>query len=189
MAGVSLPWIYPTHTSPAARASLLSLGLEIVGFAFGRCFQAKGTAQVLGSQSLPSSWAKVPAQEQPALFSLEERRGAGMLHVDDVMSTGSTPCLQSLEKPVGSKYKLHSEWFLDIGDEACFLKRKHMLVQPDLLLIVPSVKHVDKLLELTGLSKAKLRVRKTPLPVGGLPIDKESGPLWMQLRAPGTAVP
>ena len=115
--------------------------------------------------------------EQPALFSLEERQGAGMLHVDDVMSTGFTPCLQSLEKSVGSKYKLHSEWILDIGDEASFLKRKHMLVQPDLLLIVPSVKHVDKLLELTGLNKAKLRVRKTPLPVGGLPIDKESDPV------------
>ena len=48
-----------------------------------------------------------------------------------------------------------------------------MLVQPDLMLIVPSVKHVDKLLELTGLNKAKLRVRLT----------RRAILLWMQLRA------
>ena len=75
-----------------------------------------------------------------------------------------------------SKYKVSAEWIKEPGDEASFLKRKHILVHPDLLVIQPNPKYVEKLMQVTGLSVSKAKHKTTPLPTGPLPTDSEHDP-------------
>ena len=96
------------------------------------------------------------------------------MHVDDMLCGGVTAILERLEQHLKSKFKISSEWLHDVGDQVTFLKRRHVLVRPELLVIEPNVKYIDKLLEVTGLSRASHRTKCTPFPTGALPTESES---------------
>ncbi|CAE7314347.1 RE1 [Symbiodinium microadriaticum] len=81
---------------------------------------------------------------------------------------------ERLEQHLASKFKISSEWLKEVGDEVCFLKRHHLLVSPELLVIEPNVKYIDKLLEVTGLSRGNHRSKGTPFSTGALPTEQAS---------------
>ena len=99
-----------------------------------------------------------------------------MVHVDDLMAAGVTKSLEELEKCVSSRYKVSAEWIKEPGDQASFLKRKHILVHPGLPVIQPHPKYVEKLMQVTGLSVSKATHKTTPLPTGPLPTENENDP-------------
>ena len=110
--------------------------------------------------------------ESPALFRLPASAGGGYVHVDDMLCGGVTTVLERLEQHLASKFKISSEWLKEVGDEVSFLKRRHLLVSPELLVIEPNVKYIDKLLEVTGLSRGNHRSKGTPFPTGTLATEQ-----------------
>ncbi|CAE7358794.1 unnamed protein product, partial [Symbiodinium sp. CCMP2456] len=112
--------------------------------------------------------------ESPALFRLPASAGGGYVHVDDMLCGGVTSLLERLEQHLASKFKISSEWLREVGDEVSFLKRRHLLVSPELLVIEPNVKYVDKLLEVTGMSRGNHRSKGTPFPTGVLPTEQDT---------------
>ena len=175
--------------------SLLSLD---VSDAFLQCEQQHQTLTRIGSKWF-KLWRMLPGQlhgrvtwyndftnemkaavgvellpESPALFRLPASAGGGYVHVDDMLCGGVTAVLERLEQHLASKFKISSEWLREVGDEVCFLKRRHLLVSPELLVIEPNVKYIDKLLEVTGLSRGNHRSKGTPFPTGALPTEQAS---------------
>ena len=175
--------------------SLLSLD---VSDAFLQCEQQHQTLTRIGSKWF-KLWRMLPGQrdgsvtwyndftnemkaavgvellpESPALFRLPASAGGGYVHVDDMLCGGVTAILERLEQHLASKFKISSEWLREVGDEVCFLKRRHLLVSPELLVIEPNVKYIDKLLEVTGLSRGNHRSKGTPFPTGALPTEQAS---------------
>ncbi|CAE7264057.1 unnamed protein product [Symbiodinium sp. CCMP2592] len=124
--------------------------------------------------------AAEPLAEQPVLFRIPHAegnhkcQGGGMVHVDDMLSAGLTARLQELENHLKSKFKVSSEWIRQVGDEVSFLKRRLILVSPNLLVVEPDIKYLEKLLKITGLDGAKERYKAAPFPTGGLPTDLSS---------------
>ena len=173
--------------------SLLSLD---VSDAFLQCEQQHQTLTRIGSKWF-KLWRMLPGQrdgsvtwyndftnemkaavgvellpESPALFRLPASAGGGYVHVDDMLCGGVTAVLERLEQHLASKFKISSEWLREVGDEVSFLKRRHLLVSPELLVIEPNVKYIDKLLEVTGLSRGNHRSKGTPFPTGALPTEQ-----------------
>ncbi|CAE7322877.1 GIP [Symbiodinium sp. KB8] len=95
--------------------------------------------------------------ESPALFRLPASAGGGYVHVDDMLCGGVTAVLERLEQHLASKFKISSEWLREVGDEVSFLKRR-----------------LDKLLEVTGLSRGNHRSKGTPFPTSALPTEQTS---------------
>ncbi|CAE7827544.1 unnamed protein product, partial [Symbiodinium sp. CCMP2592] len=124
--------------------------------------------------------AAEPLAEQPVLFRIPHAegnhkcQGGGMVHVDDMLAAGLTARLQELENHLKSKFKVSSEWIRQVGDEVSFLKRRLILVSPNLLVVEPDIKYLEKLLKITGLDGAKERYKAAPFPTGGLPTDLSS---------------
>ncbi|CAE7512794.1 GIP [Symbiodinium sp. CCMP2592] len=112
--------------------------------------------------------------ESPTLFRLPSGAGGGYVHVDDMLAAGQTERLQVLESHLKSKFKVSSEWLEHIGDQVSFLKRRHILVSPTLLVIEPDIKYLDRLMQVTGLANAKERYKAAPFPTGGLPTELAS---------------
>ena len=134
-------------------------------------------------QEVKTAVSAEPLAEQPVLFRIPRSEqsvtgasaeGAGMIHVDDMLAAGLVWRLEALEKHLKGKFKVSSDWIREVGDQVTFLKRRHILVSPTLLVIEPDVKYLDKLLQVTGLSGAKERYKAAPFPTGGLPTDLES---------------
>ena len=57
------------------------------------------------------------------------------------------------------------------GDEVYFLKRRYLLVSGDLMVIEPHPRHVQRLIEITGVGKG--RPKTSPFP-GGTLVEKDS---------------
>ena len=113
----------------------------------------------------------------PALFRLPDKKGSGLIHVDDVLAAGLTLILERLASTVASKYKISVQWVKEPGDKLVFLKKVHTLISPLELVIEMPRKHIDRLEELCGLRKAKPRERKTAFPSGRLPTEVDNDPL------------
>ena len=113
----------------------------------------------------------------PALFRLPDKKGSGLIHVDDVLAAGLTSILERLASTVASKYKISVQWVKEPGDKLVFLKKVHTLISPLELVIEMPRKHIDRLEELRGLHKAKPRERKTAFPSGRLPTEVDNDPL------------
>ena len=127
-------------------------------------------------QEIKTAVEAEPLAEQPVLFRIPKPAGAGMVHVDDMLCTGPVKRLEDLERHLKSKFKVSVDWIRSVGEEVTFLKRRHVLVSPELLVVEPDVKYLDKLLQVTGLSGAKARSKAAPFPTGGLPTDSEPDP-------------
>ena len=113
----------------------------------------------------------------PALFRLPDKKGSGLIHVDDVLAAGLTSILERLASTVASKYKISAQWVKEPGDKLVLLKKVHTLISPLELVIEMPRKHIDRLEELCGLRKAKPRERKTAFPSGRLPTEVDDDPL------------
>ena len=125
---------------------------------------------------LSSQIAAEPMVAMPALFRLPSKQGAGLLHVDDLLSTGHHTTMKSAELAIKQKYKASVEFVQFVGDSLSFLKRVYELVSPHELVIRVPTRHIDRLCELTGLHKAKPRTRHTPMPIGRLPTEVDNDP-------------
>ena len=91
--------------------------------------------------------------------------------VDDILAVGLLKSLWQIVKHVECKYKVSLSWLVRDGDEISFLKRTCRLLENDLLVIIPRVKHVERLIDLLRLSNTKPKA--TPLPSGRIPQDDE----------------
>ena len=93
---------------------------------------------------LSAQIAAEPMVAMPALFRLPSKEGAGLLHVDDLLSTGHRTTMKSAESAIKQKYKASVEFVQFVGDSLSFLKRVYELVSPHELVIStrPSLEHV-----------------------------------------------
>ena len=113
--------------------------------------------------------------EAPTLFRSLSGDLIFNVHVDDILMAGSPEAVENMLAVLGKKYELNVEFLRHEGDKISFLKRKHVLLAGNRLGIEAHPKHVQKMLDMLKLQN--VRPRKTPLPVGNLPCDKETPPL------------
>ncbi|CAE7248917.1 GIP [Symbiodinium sp. CCMP2592] len=144
-----------------------------VSDAFLQCSQQHPTVTRIGDKWF-KLWRMLPGQRDGSVtwyndFTNEMKAaqwpsgaGGGYVHVDDMLAAGQTERLQVLESHLKSKFKVSSEWIEHIGDQVSFLKRRHILVSPTLLM------------QVTGLANAKERYKAAPFPTGGLPTELAS---------------
>ncbi|CAE7239270.1 unnamed protein product [Symbiodinium sp. CCMP2592] len=122
------------------------------------------------TEYLDSKLGLEPYVPCPALFKLKNVAVAGLLHVDDLFSEGQRKGLDVMVSCVQDKYKCTVSWLCEHGDEVSFLKKAYRLVRDDLLIIQPHPRHVEKLVEMFNLTRA--RSKSSPLPTT-LPTDDE----------------
>ncbi|CAE7246058.1 unnamed protein product [Symbiodinium sp. CCMP2592] len=122
------------------------------------------------TEYLDSKLGLEPYVPCPALFKLKNVAVAGLLHVDDLFSEGQRKGLDVMVSCVQEKYKCTVSWLCEHGDEVSFLKKAYRLVRDDLLIIQPHPRHVEKLVEMFNLTRA--RSKSSPLPTN-LPTDDE----------------
>ena len=74
--------------------------------------------------------------ELPSLFripSLSEQElspeAGGLLHVDDMLSTGKKQTLESVVSMLKGRFKISVEWIINVGDELDFLKKRLLAVR------------------------------------------------------------
>ncbi|CAE7730403.1 RE2 [Symbiodinium sp. CCMP2592] len=110
-------------------------------------------------------------QEVPSLFRFqpEDGGGGGLVHVDDLLGTGPASVIKCMTDDLERDYKVTVNLISVPGQEVHFLKKRHYLLSSTELLIEVSPKHLEKLKSLCGHPKH----RKSPLPSGRLPTEKE----------------
>ncbi|CAE7041880.1 unnamed protein product [Symbiodinium sp. CCMP2592] len=110
-------------------------------------------------------------QEVPSLFRFqpEDGGGGGLVHVDDLLGTGPASVIKCMTDHLERDYKVTVNLISVPGQEVHFLKKRHYLLSSTELLIEVSPKHLEKLKSLCGHPKH----RKSPLPSGRLPTEKE----------------
>ena len=111
-----------------------------------------------------------------SILRFPAKKGAGLLHVDDLLAAGVTSVLEDCCAQLCKKYTISVQWIRDVNDQLMFLKKKHILISDGELCIQVHGKHLDRLLDLTGLSKAKVRMRQSPMPTGTLPTETNDDP-------------
>ena len=107
----------------------------------------------------------------PSLFRLKNEDAGSLVHVDDLFCGGAIQALEKLVNCVKSKYKCTVGWLINPGDEVYFLKRRYLLVTGELMVIEPHPRHVQRLVEITGVGKD--RPKTSPFP-GGTLVEKEN---------------
>ena len=112
--------------------------------------------------------------EVPSLFRFpsEDGRGGGLVHVDDLLGTGPATVIKGMTDHLEKDYKVTVNVIWVPGQEVHFLKKRHYLLSSTELLIEVSPKHLEKLKSLCGHPKH----RKSPLPSGRLPTEKDGDP-------------
>ncbi len=84
------------------------------------------------------------------------------LHVDDLLVTGHCDKVEKeLIPALKSTYKISFSLMRQMGDELTFLKRRHVLLSDELVLIKPHHKHVAQLKEILAIHP-KAYPKKTP---------------------------
>ena len=107
----------------------------------------------------------------PSLFQMTSEDAGSLVHVDDLFCGGAVDALEKLVNCVKSKYKCTVGWLINPGDEVYLLKRRYVLVTSELLVIEPHPRHVQRLVEITGVGKG--RPKTSPFP-GGTLVEKEN---------------
>ncbi|CAE7395555.1 unnamed protein product [Symbiodinium microadriaticum] len=121
--------------------------------------------------------------KQPSVLKFPQQQGGALLHVDDMLAAGVKSVLEDCCSQLRKKYKISVQWVNEVNDELTFLKKRHLLISDGELCIHVQGKHLDRLLELTCLDKAKLRSRQAPMPTGALPTESENDPLLSDAEA------
>ena len=125
---------------------------------------------------LSSELAAEPMVAMPALFRLPSKQGAGLLRVDDLLSTGHRATMRGAEGTIKCKCEASVEFVQCVGDSLSFLKKIYELVSSTELAIRIPTRDADRLGELTGLRKAKPKAPHTPVPIGRLTTEVDSDP-------------
>ena len=100
-----------------------------------------------------------------------------LLHVDDILVGGSEKHCQLMLDALQQRYKLSVSFLRKAGDEMTFLKRKHLLVRDDLLIMQPLHKHFQRLMDLISCDYIGSTPRKAPVPTGKLATETHTDPL------------
>ncbi|CAE7540302.1 RE2 [Symbiodinium sp. KB8] len=100
----------------------------------------------------------------PALFRLQNGQGAGLTHVDDLLGEGKLDTLEKLTDFLCSRFSCSVQFLVKLGDSISFLKREHTLTSDNMLVIRSHPKHLERLIEVTGL-RPGCAGKKTPLPL------------------------
>ena len=119
--------------------------------------------------------------EVPSLFRFpsDDGGGGGLVHVDDLLGTGPAKVMTAMTDHLEKNYKVSVNVISVPGQEVHFLKKRHYLLSSTELLIEVSPKHLEKLKSLCGNPKH----RKSPMPSGHLPTEKDQDPPLPQDQA------
>ena len=170
----------PTITS-------VRLGDRVFWYRLDRCLpgQRDGSARWFNDFSgyLRDSCSTEQMPQMPSVLKFPQQQGGALLHVDDMLAAGVKSVLEDCCSQLRKKYKISVQWVNEVNDELTFLKKRHLLISDGELCIQVHGKHLDRLLELTCLDKAKLRSRQAPMPTGTLPTESENDPLLSDAEA------
>ena len=86
----------------------------------------------------------------PALFCLQDRQGAGLTHVDDLLGEGILAALERLVEFLQTRFSCSVRFLVKAGDSISFLKRGHVLTSDHMPIIRSHPKHLEHLMEVTG---------------------------------------
>ena len=150
---------YVTYVHPDGDKELFYLGYVLPG-------QRSGSSDWYDdfTKYLRTNLDMIECQAHPSLVKCTstESMFAMQMHVDDMLGFGKRKFVHETFIPtLKRKYKVTVQVIENIGDSITFLKRKHMLLSHDKLLLTPSPKHFDKLFDLLKIDE-NVAVKKTP---------------------------
>ncbi|CAE7879513.1 true, partial [Symbiodinium necroappetens] len=181
MMAVDIADAYLTCSQGEPTITSVKLGDATLWFRLDKCLpgQRDGSSRWFGefSSYLHEHCNTEQMPQMTSILRFPEKQGAGLLHVDDLLAAGVTSILEGCCSQLSRKYKISVQWIRSPGDELNFLKKRHVLISDGELSIEVHGKHLDRLLEITGLALSKGRSRQSPMPTGNLPTEQEDDPL------------
>ena len=180
MIAVDVADAYLTCSQGSPTVTSVKLGHQTLWFRLDKCLpgQRDGSSRWFGdfSSYLSEHCQTEQMPQMTSILRFPAKKGAGLLHVDDLLAAGVTSVLEDCCAQLCKKYTISVQWIRDVNDQLMFLKKKHILISDGELCIQVHGKHLDRLLDLTGLSKAKVRMRQSPMPTGTLPTETNDDP-------------
>ena len=180
MNAVDVADAYLTCSQGSPTVTSVKLGHQTLWFRLDKCLpgQRDGSSRWFGdfSSYLSEHCQTEQMPQMTSILRFPAKKGAGLLHVDDLLAAGVTSVLEDCCAQLCKKYTISVQWIRDVNDQLMFLKKKHILISDGELCIQVHGKHLDRLLDLTGLSKAKVRMRQSPMPTGTLPTETNDDP-------------
>eukprot|EP00439_Symbiodinium_sp_Y106_P068759 s1721_g11.t1 len=180
MIAVDVADAYLTCSQGSPTVTSVKLGHQTLWFRLDKCLpgQRDGSSRWFGDFSSYLN-ERCHTEQMPQMTSIlrfPAKQGAGLLHVDDLLAAGVTSVLEDCCAQLCKKYTISVQWIRGVNDQLMFLKKRHILISDGELCIQVHGKHLERLLDLTGLSKAKVRARQSPMPTGTLPTETNDDP-------------
>ena len=173
MIAVDVADAYLTRSQGSPTVTSVKLGHQTLWFRLDKCLpgQRDGSSRWLGdfSNYLNEHCHTEQMPQMTSILRFPAKQGAGLLRVDDLLAAGVTSVLEDCCAQLCKKYTISVQWIRDVNDQLMFLKKRHILISDGELCVQVHGKHLERLLDLTGLSKAKVRARQSPMPTGTLP--------------------
>ena len=146
--------------------SLTSACEEAMQYQFGRAVPGQRTGSQLWYEAIKSLFCKeadmVQRPESPNLLRSVGSSCYILLHVDDMLMCGKADSVDNRFIFMLKKHhKASSSYLREEGDEISFVKRTHRLIGNGMLAISTHHKHIEQLMQLTGV-KPTSRPKKVP---------------------------
>ena len=146
--------------------SLTSACGEVMQYQLGRVLPGQRTGSQLWYEAITSLLCKeadmVQCPESPNLLRSVDSSCYILLHVDDMLICGKSDFVDGKLIPMlKTHHKVSSSFLRQEGDEISFLKRTHRLISNGMLTISTHHKHIEQLMQITGV-KPTSRPKKVP---------------------------
>ena len=180
MIAVDVADAYLTCSQGSPTVTSVKLGHQTLWFRLDKCLPGErdGSSRWFGdfSSYLNEHCHTEQMPQMTSILRFPAKHGAGLLHVDDLLAAGVTSVLEDCCAQLCKKYTISVQWIRDVNDQLMFLKKRHILISDGELCIQVHGKHLERLLDMTGLSKAKVRAWQSPMPTGTLPTETNDDP-------------
>ena len=146
--------------------SLTSAGGDVMQYQLGCVLPGQRTGSQLWYEAITSLLRReadmVQCPESPNLLRSSDFSCYILLHVDDMLICGKSDFIDNKLVPMLKKHhKVSSSFLREEGDEISFLKRTHRLIKDGMLTISTHHKHIEQLMQITGV-KPTSRPKKVP---------------------------
>ena len=135
-------------------------------YALGRVLPGQRAGSLLWNEAITNHLKDVLDMEEctiyPSMLKTKDNKLFILLHVDDFLVTGHVDMVEKRLIPaLKSSYKISYSIIRQMGEELTFLKRSHVLLNDELMLIKPHHRHISHLKEIVSVHP-KAYPKKTP---------------------------
>ena len=135
-------------------------------YALGRVLPGQRAGSLLWNEDITNHLKEtldmVECTIYPSMLKTKDNKLFILLHVDDFLVTGHVDMVEKRLIPaLKGAYKISYSIMRQMGEELTFLKRRHVLLSDELMLIKPHHKHIAQLKEIVAVHP-KAYPKKTP---------------------------